>query len=313
MDSGRQRTDLARRARRALLGAGVVGALLALTGFAVYHVPIVQRVDAAILTGFTNLRGHPHVDRLASLIANLCDPSPYVYLCVIPVGMALLRRRRLVAVGILGILAGANLTTELLKPLLAAPRPTGLPAWEITGGTWPSGHATASMTLALCCVLAAPRRWRPYVAAAGAAFAVAVSYSFLTLGWHYPSDALGGFLVASLWTLVGIAAIAAIGARRQAHRPARAPESAAVHEPAAARALAPAAVALGGALLVAALAFLAKPHAVVGYVAAHTSFVVGAAALGALGLTLATGVMLTLLSGSGRDPRAAPRRRSLRD
>ena len=28
-----------------------------------------------------------------------------------------------------------------------------------------------------------------------AAFAIAVSYSFLELGWHYPSDVLGGFLI----------------------------------------------------------------------------------------------------------------------
>ena len=40
-----------------------------------------------------------------------------------------------------------------------------------------------------------------------AAFAVAVSYSFLELGWHYPSDVLGGFLIATVWTLLGIAAL----------------------------------------------------------------------------------------------------------
>lgn len=287
-------------ARRALLGAGVVGALLLLTGFAVYHVAIVQRADAAIFTGFAGLRDRPHVDHLATMIARLCDPSPYVYLCLIPIGMALLRRRRTVAVGIVGILAGANLTTEFLKPFLNAPRPTGLPTWVITGGTWPSGHATASMTLALCCVLAAPARLRPYVAALGAAFAVAVSYSFLTLGWHYPSDALGGFLVASLWTLLGIAAIATVSARRRERRPATVFS--------AAQMLAPSVLALAGALVIAALVVLAKPV----YVLGHTSLVLGAAALGALALTLAAGVSLTLLSGSGPGPTAAPRPRSPR-
>ena len=63
--------------------------------------------------------------------------------------------------------------------------------------SWPSGHATAAMSFALCAVLAAPARLRPLVAAVGAAFAVAVCYSFLALAWHYPSDVLGGFLVAT--------------------------------------------------------------------------------------------------------------------
>ena len=70
------------------------------------------------------------------------------------------------------------------------------------------------MSLALACVLAASRRWRPFVAAIGAAFAIAVSYSFLTLAWHLPSDVFGGFLVAGIWTLLAVAAVFTANARR---------------------------------------------------------------------------------------------------
>ena len=95
------------------------------------------------------------------------------------------------------------MTTQLLKPLLAAPRPITLLEFPVVAAaSWPSGHATAVMSLALCSVLAAQARLRPFVAALGAAFAVAVCYSFLELGWHYPSDVLGGFLVAAAWTLL---------------------------------------------------------------------------------------------------------------
>ena len=60
------------------------------------------------------------------------------------------------------------------------------------------------MSLAL-----APRSPRPpaggrLVGALGAPFAVAVCYSFLTLGWHYPSDAFGG-LGRRDWALLAIA------------------------------------------------------------------------------------------------------------
>ena len=39
---------------------------------------------------------------------------------------------------------------------------------------------------------------------------------------------------------------------------------------------------------------IARPEAVAGYARAHEAFVVGASAIAALGLSLATGVMLTL-------------------
>ena len=240
------------------------------------------------------------------MLAHLCDPSPYVFLCLIPVGMALARGRALMAAVIVAILFGANETTELLKPFLAAPRMTGLPAWEISGGTWPSGHATASMSLALCCVLAAPPRLRPHVAVLGAGFALAVTYSFLTLGWHYPSDALGGFLMAAMWTLSGVAAMRTVEARRLAHGnghaivgPATGPLSLGHAET-----LGPPALAALAVAVLVGLAVLARPARVLAYVGAHTSFVLGALALGLLGWALLAGVLVTV-SGSGRGPTAA--------
>ena len=54
---------------------------------------------------------------------------------------------------------------------------------------------------------AAPARRRPVAATLGALFAVGVSYPFLTLGWYYPSDVLGGFLVAVTWIELAIAGV----------------------------------------------------------------------------------------------------------
>jgi membrane-associated phospholipid phosphatase len=294
--------DEKRIARHALSGAAGVLVLLVLTWAAVFHIGFVQHVDASIFAGFGGLANRPHVGRVANLIAGLCDPQPYVVLCAIPVGLAIRRRRPLVALTVLGILAGANLTTELLKPLLAAPRPGGLSPSSIAAGSWPSGHATASMTLALCVVLACPGRWRPYAAAFGAAFAVAVSYSFLTLGWHLPSDAFAGFLVGSVWTLLGIALLARLDSRRGPGRENRAPQLVG------AQALTPSAIVLAVVLTVIGLIVVMRPGPVLSYARLHPSFVVGAAGLGALGLVLAAGVLLTL-SGSGPDPTGVHHRR----
>jgi uncharacterized membrane protein len=180
-------------------------------------------------------------------------------------------------------LLGANVTTHLLKPEMAAWRPV------VGAGSWPSGHATAAMSLALCCVLASPARWRPAVAALGAAFTIAVCYSFLALGWHYPSDVFGGFLVAGTWTMLAVAGVYAAEARWPRRREGERTERISVRE-----ALAPQAALVAGAAVVAGLIALARPHEVISYTRSHEVFVVGAAAIGVLALAVASAITLAI-------------------
>jgi hypothetical protein len=107
------------------------------------------------------------------------------------------------------ILLTANLATQQLKPALADVRIVDVRgALALYPGSWPSGHSTASMSLALCLVLVVGPRLRPLAALVGAGYAVAVGYSLVVLGFHLPSDVLGGYLVAATFTLVGAAALA---------------------------------------------------------------------------------------------------------
>jgi membrane-associated phospholipid phosphatase len=285
-------------ARRALTGAACGICLLILTWALAFHVGVFERADQSIYSGFGGLQ-RPHLNAVALWIAKLCDPQPYVFLAAIPVLIALRRRRRQLAIAVFAIVLGANVTTELLKPLLAQPRADSLLSASVhpAAASWPSGHATAAMSLALSFVLASPARLRPAAAALGALFAVAVSYSFLTLGWHYPSDVLGGFLVAAVWALLGVAALSAAGQRRAV--------SARVSLR---QALRPPAIALTAALALAAVVAIARPHAVVTYADAHRAFMLGAAGIGLLALLIATGVMLTV-SGTFRAPTGAQRPR----
>jgi membrane-associated phospholipid phosphatase len=296
-----------RRVRLALAGAAASAGLLLLCWLLAFHVGFAARADVSVLNGFIGL-SHGHTRELANRIARLCSPDPYVYLAAVPVLVALLRRRPLVALAIIAILIGANATTELLKPLLAANRPAPPPntLFPVARGSWPSGHATAAMSLALCCVIAVPARMRPWIAALGAVFAVAVSYSFLSLAWHYPSDVCGGFLIATAWTLLGVAALFKVYDRREPateSRRSRIPLAAALEPPVAA---------VGAALALVAIVVVARPHAVVQYARFHKGFVIGAIVIAALGLAIATSVMLALreFSGSGPGPRAALRRGS---
>jgi membrane-associated phospholipid phosphatase len=272
-------------ARTALAATGVAFACLVATWFAAFHVGFAQRADQSILLGFFDVADHRGVTSLANFVANLCNPSPYVFFAWIPMLVAVLRGRPRVALAIGVILLGANVTTHVLKPLLAAPRPFDH-ADEIGSASWPSGHATAAMSFVLCCVLAAPGRMRPFVVAIGAMFAVAVCYSFLALGWHYPSDVLGGFLVATTWTLLAISGLRAIQKHGIPAVPASRPQLA--HE------LGPPAAAVAGVTGLALLVALARPHAVLAFTRAHEWFVLGAAGIGLVALALATGLMLAV-------------------
>jgi membrane-associated phospholipid phosphatase len=282
-----------KRAKMASIGAGAGIVLLVLTWFAAFHVGVVERADRSILRGFVGLH-RPRVNGVATFIAHLCNPNPYVYLAAVPVLVALVRRRPRVAVALVLILLGANVTTQLLKPLLAASRRSGVSGVGtiVLPASWPSGHATAAMALALCGVIAASPRWRPFIAALGAAFAIAVCYSFLTLGWHLPTDVLGGFLVAATWTLLGVAALSLLAARSP--RAASSTTDALAARPSLRETLGPPAAAILAGIVLVGVVALARPHGVVSYARAHEAFMVGAGAIAVLGLMLATGLALAL-------------------
>src|SRR5690348_15066452 len=274
------------RARKALIGAAAGIGLLLATWFLAFHVAIAERVDRSILRGFAGLR-EDRLNNFTRFFAGLCDPNPYVFLAAIPVVVALLRRRPRMAVTVGLIMLAANLTTQYLKPLLAVPRSAAAAKLDPGMGTWPSGHATAVMALALCMVIVAAPRWRPYVGAAMAGFAIIVVYSFLELGWHYPSDVLGGFLVAATWTMLGAAALWTLEARRPERKRELSPSGQKAQFSIGA-ALAPTAVLVLAGLGLAFVVALTRPHAVISYVSDHRAFIVGAAGIALLVLTLAT-------------------------
>jgi membrane-associated phospholipid phosphatase len=249
--------------------------------FVAFRTATGTRLDATIMTGFLDVRG-PRVDRLADAAAHLADPTPFALATVAIIVVALLRRRPWLA-GMAGaVLIGANVTTQALKVLTAEPRlASSAASGYVDAASWPSGHATAAMTLALCAAVVAPPRWRALVLAAGGAFTIAVAYSVLVLEWHLPSDVVGGFCVAGAWSLVGIAAATTLERRRVLEGPSRRASALALGATAAAAAAAGLAWAL------------ARPDGALAYAAANTSFVVGAAAIGSAVLAVIAAIAAT--------------------
>lgn len=279
---------LAHRPRTALLAALACVGGLALTWLLAFTGPG-RWLDDATLQGFTGLRS-PRETEIAIPITHMGDPFPFMLLGLVLVLVAVLRHRPRVALVVVTILAGANLTTQFLKPALGQTR---VSEWlgagaQVSPGSWPSGHATAAMTLALCLVLVTAPRWRAFAALAGAAFAVANSFALLSLGWHYPSDVIGAYLVAALWTSLGVAVLWAAAARWPAHT-----GRAAVSRWSASPAVVPVAAAVACAAL-GGMLFAKRPDAVISYAHAHTTFMAGASAIAAIGTAIATALTVAL-------------------
>lgn len=281
---------MAIRPRTALIGAGACVVLLALVWFAAFHVGMFRHADQSGYRQFGDLRGHGSIAWLTHRFVSAFEPNPYVYLVLVPLIVALLRGRPRVVLAIGAIILGANASTELLKHVVAAPRPASLFGGlsPLPPASWPSGHSTAAMSLVLATVLAVPKHLRPAAASLGALLAIAVGYSVVAGGLHYPSDVFGGFLVATIWTLTAVAALQAAELRWPLDRRTSSP-------PVSLRAVlgAPGAV-VGGAALLGLILAVSRPYDVIAYARLHQAFVLEAAGIAALSLAVSTGVLLSV-------------------
>jgi membrane-associated phospholipid phosphatase len=265
-----------------LLSAVACAALGAVVYLAAVHVPALADADLRTLEGFMGVSALPGV-RLGEELAALFNPAPFAVLSGLLVVAALVAgRARPAAVALLTML-GAGVTTQVLKPLLATQRE--YPPWHVMGPeAYPSGHTTAVMSFALALIIVSPSRWRPLAAAIGGLLTVATVFSLLAFGWHYPSDVIGGLLVATGWACLASAAL------RLEFRPT-------VLGPALA-----AAVLAGAGLVVVAL----RPADALAYAAANTTFVFGALAIAAGALVLSGSVPAP--TGARRRPHSPPGR-----
>jgi membrane-associated phospholipid phosphatase len=164
------------------------------------------RLDAHALADLMDVGRHG-AKLPAEILVRLADPVPFALLSGAVLTVAFVRGGvRLAAILGTGLL-GACVTTQVLKQLTADPRGIEfVPYAHVDPAAWPSGHTTAATALALCLVAVTPARLRRRAAAVGAALAIAVGLSVLLLGWHFPSDVLGGICVAAAWMLCALAA-----------------------------------------------------------------------------------------------------------
>jgi membrane-associated phospholipid phosphatase len=180
--------------RGPLVVVTVTSVVLLVAGYVIaVHTRLGQRIDTASLEGRTlDLAVQRAVGHALDTVSVTSLAIATAALMVV----ALLRRRPRLAVGVAVLVVGANLTTQVLKEVLERPQLLdGAPSLT----SFPSGHATVAMSLALALVLVVPARLRVPVGAVGLAYAIVVGGATLTSAWHRASDVLGADLVALAW------------------------------------------------------------------------------------------------------------------
>lgn len=158
-----------------------------------------QRVDDAALG---SLEINPSVYRASSGLLETIDASSLAIVGVAIALLALLRRRTGTALASLILILGANVTTQILKTTL--PRPDLDVSSVIPQASFPSGHATVAMSLALALLIVASPRARTVAALLGGTYGAAVGVAVVLLNWHRPSDVIGAYLICCAW--FGVAA-----------------------------------------------------------------------------------------------------------
>ncbi|GAA2642794.1 phosphatase PAP2 family protein [Paractinoplanes durhamensis] len=160
-----------------------------------------MRADAAVSGAAHDMAlAHPAWRAFFAAVTRTGGPA-VVWVAGLLAGLVLIvrgRRRELTFLAV--TLLGSAFVRLLILNTVARPRPAGRLA-AAAGWSFPSGHTTGSATAALTALvllwpLLAGRRYRWAVAAGIGTWAALVGISRVALVVHWPSDVLGGWLLA---------------------------------------------------------------------------------------------------------------------
>lgn len=211
-----RRSGLVPRLLVGLLGAAVCTALAVLLAKGAVGTARGQRLDQLILSAAQN--DHGPITQVIFPALNTVTVPVVLLLLALAAVFALVRRRPSLLLQILVIVAGANLTVQVVKSFVVDR--TALAAdIDVTPNSFPSGHTALAISVALALILVCPARIRGLVAILGTAWVAAAGVGTIAGGWHRPSDVLGALLVTGAWTFLLLAVDAALALARTPRGP----------------------------------------------------------------------------------------------
>jgi membrane-associated phospholipid phosphatase len=192
----------------------VVGSLLALWTSITVAVTEFGRVDQLDAEASAEAQAHMTHESTtwAQDLANLASTKTALVVTIVAVLVLLVRRHWRGAIALALVFPVTQVAVQLIKLVVERPRPAGNAALtDAQGFSFPSAHSATSVavyaTIAFILIRASRHgHSRVAIASMATALVLAVGFSRVLLGAHYPTDVLAGWtfgaLVASLCWLV---------------------------------------------------------------------------------------------------------------
>lgn len=180
------------------------GVLLALVRS---HSSGLQSADQSIANHAHTLAVHHHgLVTFLQDVSNVAAPRTFWVLIAVLTVVLVIRRAARLAVWAAITMAGAALLDSVLKTVADRARPhLANPVASAPGKSFPSGHALESFVgVAIILIVVLPLMrpaWRLVTVALAVALLALIGFARVTLGVHYLSDVVGGWIFAAGWTV----------------------------------------------------------------------------------------------------------------
>lgn len=158
--------------------------------------------DSSILLAIHN-QSQPILDKIAINTTNLGGLVGIIIL-IFPIVLLLVSQKQWRPIGyLITTIISSSLVILFVKLFFQRMRPH---FWELSylphGFSFPSGHAMGSMTLVIAVLLITRGTiWGTICLILGSLYLLLIAWTRLYLGVHYPSDILGGWLLAVVWAI----------------------------------------------------------------------------------------------------------------
>ncbi len=175
---------------------GLAASLLLLAGYAVFVLTTMgQSLDNLAYSGREAVTGPLAVvdsDLLGEVrVPVIAGAAAIVALIAVTFRRFLPGLLAIVAMGV--AIEGAEVFKRKLERPPLTPLPVQAPAY-FTADTYPSGHTTVGTTVALALLMVVGRRTRRVLAPLALVFSLLFATGVFLMGWHRPSDSVGGLL-----------------------------------------------------------------------------------------------------------------------